>query len=206
MYRKAGYTAPCMVNHEVEIKSRIASLSDLNRRLRAAGLKLVTRRTHERNTLYDFPDEALRRRGSILRLRQYGPKWTLTYKDKGKTGRHKKRREIETQVTDGKALEQIVEAVGFRPVFSYEKFRTEWGDDTGHVVVDETPIGNFCEIEGPPRWIDRMARQLEIPPQDYITESYPELFRHWKLQTKSKARDMLFAAASRSSGKKAGKP
>src|SRR5579859_447520 len=84
-----------MVSHEVEIKSRVASLRDFNRRLRASGLKLVTRRTQERNTLYDFPDQALRLKGSILRLRQYGPKWTLTYKDKGKTGRHKKRREIE---------------------------------------------------------------------------------------------------------------
>ena len=28
------------------------------------------------------------------------------------------------------------------------KIRYEWSDGKGHVVVDETPIGNFGEIEG----------------------------------------------------------
>ncbi len=30
---------------------------------------------------------------------------------------------------------------------------------TGKVLLDETPIGNFLEIEGSPRWIDGAARR-----------------------------------------------
>jgi len=28
--------------------------------------------------------------------------------------------------------------------------------------LDETPIGNFCEIEGAPRWIDATAKKLGV--------------------------------------------
>jgi adenylate cyclase class 2 len=145
------------------------------------------------NTLYDQPGQVLRRRGALLRVRKYGQKWTVTYKDKSnKTGRHKSRREIETPIERGQALVQILQELGFRPSFRYEKYRTEWTDDTGHVVIDETPVGNFGEIEGPPRWIDAVARRLDISHEQYITASYAELFARWKRATRSRASQMLF--------------
>jgi len=179
--------------HEVEIKFRIADLDALNSALQSAGFRLVTPRTHEMNTLYDLPGRTLRARGALLRLRQYGEKWTLTYKDKGTNGgKHKSRPEIESQVQNGPAMDQIVRALGFEPVFSYEKFRTEWTDEQGHVVVDETPIGHFGEIEGAPEWIDRIARTLGVSEEHYIKSSYTELFQQWKQNTGSQAEHMLF--------------
>ena len=74
--------------------------------------------------------------------------WTLTHKAKGKIGRHSSRVELETGVADGKKMDLILRALGYSPSFRYEKFRAEWTDGKGQVVVDETPIGNFCEIEG----------------------------------------------------------
>ena len=62
----------------------------------------------------------------------------------------------------------------------------------GHVVVDETPVGNFGEIEGPPEWIDEMAGRLNIAHDQYITLSYSELFAEWKQRTGSQAKKMLF--------------
>ena len=180
---------------EVEIKFSIEDIQALTGRLQSAGFRLVTARTHELNTLYDLSGEPLRSRGALLRLRQYGPRWTVTYKDKSAAqGRHKTRREIETRIEDGQALAEILEAVGFKPSFAYEKFRSEWTDDTGHVVVDETPIGNFGEIEGPPDWIDATARKLAVPESRYITASYAELFAQWKRRTHSTAPDMTFDA------------
>ncbi|HEU4417043.1 MAG TPA: class IV adenylate cyclase [Candidatus Angelobacter sp.] len=183
-------------DREVEIKFQIDDFEALSRRIEAAGFRRITPRTHEMNTLYDQPGSRLRRRGALLRLREYGPKWTLTYKDKSKAtaGRHKSRREVETQVERGQATAQILEALGFRASFRYEKFRTEWSDGTGHVVLDETPIGNFGEIEGPPQWIDATARRLEIARERYITESYSELFAAWKRKARSKAKEMTFLA------------
>src|SRR5580698_11326198 len=181
-------------HQEIEIKFRVEDLRALNRRLRQAGFRVVTPRTHEMNTLYDLPGQRLRKRGELLRLRKYGQKWTLTHKAKGKAGRHKTRVENETQVADGIKMDIILRALGFAPSFRYEKFRAEWSDGTGHVVVDETPIGNFGEIEGPARWIDQTARHLRVPRDSYLTKTYSELFLEWKKRTRSPANEMTFKA------------
>ncbi len=47
--------------------------------------------------------------------------------------------------------------LALRRSFVYEKFRAEWSDGEGHVVLDHTPIGDIAEIEGKSRWIDRTA-------------------------------------------------
>jgi adenylate cyclase class 2 len=182
-------------NKEIEIKFCIADLRALSRKLRAAGFRIVTRRTHEMNTLYDLPGGVLRGRKELLRLRKYGAEWTLTHKSGKKTGRHSSRQELETGVDDGEKLDAILRALGYSPSFRYEKFRAEWTDGKGQVVVDETPIGNFCEIEGAPRWIDATARKLGVSEAEYITKNYAGLFMDWKAQTKSRAQEMTFRAA-----------
>jgi adenylate cyclase class 2 len=181
-------------NKEVEVKFHVDKVRDLIRRLRAAGFRQITRRTHELNTLYDQVGGPLQERGELLRLRKYGTDWLLTHKAGGKTGRHKSRVETETKVEDGDKLEKILRALGYEPAFRYEKFRAEWSDGKGHVVVDETPIGFFGEIEGPARWIDQTARTLGVDRRSYITQSYGELFLDWKRRTRSGAKEMTFKA------------
>jgi adenylate cyclase, class 2 len=180
--------------NEVEIKFRIKDMKALARSLKHAGFRLKTPPTHEVNSLYDQPGQTLRKKGELLRLRKYGDQWVLTHKAKGKSGRHKTRVELETHVENGKQMDSILRGLGFTPTFSYEKYRAEWSDNRGHVVLDETPIGNFGEIEGPPRWIDRTARVLGITSADYITKTYAELFFAWKRRTRSRANSMTFRA------------
>lgn len=189
---------------EVEIKFRIESIPALARKLRNEGFRLVTRRTNEMNTLYDLPGQPLRHRGELLRLRKYGSEWLLTHKAKAKMGRHKSRVETETTVQDGGKVEHILRALGYVPIFRYEKFRAEWSDGQGQVVLDETPIGNFGEIEGPPRWIDRTAKRLGIGMSEYITLNYAGLFFEWKQRTRSPAKEMTFAAIGRKKNRRRG--
>lgn len=191
------------MSREIEIKFRVASLRALARRLRGAGFRLKTRSTHEVNTLYDLPGEVLRKRKELLRIRKYGPEWTLTHKSKGKVGRHSSRQELETEVKNGEQMDAILRALGYVPSFRYEKFRAEWvdkkrRDGKGQVVVDATPIGYFCEIEGPTRWIDPTANKLGIHPDQYIMKNYATLFSDWKRQTKSPAKEMTFKAVKSS--------
>jgi len=179
---------------EIEIKFRIEHLPALTRALKQAGFKRLTRSTHEMNSLYDLPGQKLRKRGEMLRLRKYGDAWVLTHKAKGTASRHKVRAELETQVENGPQMDAILRVLGFAPTFRYEKYRAEWSDGTGHVVLDETPIGNFGEIEGPSRWIDRTARALGIGRADYITQTYAPMFFAWKRRTHSPAAEMTFRA------------
>src|SRR5215510_981735 len=182
---------------ETEIKFRIEDIRALTAKLPEVGLRLVTPRTHETNTLFDLPGRPLRGKGSLLRIRRYGDRWIVTFKGRAAIGRYKSRREIETVVEDGKVLTAILESSGFKPVFSYEKFRSEWSDGQGHLMIDETPIGNFGELEGPGEWIDAIAGCLEISPAHYITDSYAVLFLKWKRRTRSKAKNMCFDEVTR---------
>jgi adenylate cyclase class 2 len=180
--------------NENEIKFAVADVTALCEKLRHAGFRELTPRTHEMNVLFDFPEHFLRQRGELLRLRQYGERWTLTHKARGVPGPHKSRDETETSVGDGGALTAILGKLGFKESFRYEKFRSEWSDGVGEIVVDETPVGDFAEIEGAPDWIDKTAHALDVAPQQYITKSYAELFDDWRKRTRSPAAAMTFAA------------
>src|SRR5436853_6677037 len=128
-----------MPAEEVEVKLRVGDLHALAQKLTQSAFKLVTPRSHEMNTLYDFPDRRLRDRGEILRIRKYGSKWTVTHKAKGNSGKHKSRSETETQIEDGEALAHIFAAIGLAPSFRDEKYRAAWSDGEGPGGVNETP-------------------------------------------------------------------
>jgi adenylate cyclase, class 2 len=165
--------------HETEVKIRLSNAAGMAGRLTAAGLTLSVPRQFEANTLYDTKKRELRQRGMILRLRQVGPKNLVTWKGPGTPGRHKSRAELETQVESLQALSQILEQLGYVPSFRYEKFRTEFSDPAnpaGTVTLDETPIGDFLELEGPGDWIDQTAERLGFSEQEYVLESYGGLY------------------------------
>src|SRR5262245_60981556 len=111
---------------EVEIKFRVVNVRTVENKLRAANFRLVTKRTHEMNTLNDLPGQVLRNGKELLRIRKYGKKWTITHKSGSKRARHASRKELETQVEDGNTLDTILRTLGYSPSFHYEKFRTEW--------------------------------------------------------------------------------
>jgi adenylate cyclase class 2 len=177
---------------EVEVKFLVSDVNELERKLHDAGFQQKTPPTFERNTLYDLADRSLRAKGEVLRLRLYGERWKLTHKSKGSEGRHKVRAEHETTVASGGEMDAILKALGYQPVFVYEKHRAEWTDGKGEVVVDRTPIGNLAEIEGTPDWIDRVAASLGVNQKQYITKSYAVLFDDWRSQTRSTAKNMTF--------------
>jgi adenylate cyclase, class 2 len=210
-----------MQSAEIELKFPIGDLASLQSRLPVLGFQLDTPRTFEQNTLYDTSVRILRESRQILRLRQYGRLWTVTHKRQpnpfvnGDPTRYKIRLETETLVDDGPALGAIFEQLGYTPVFRYEKFRTEWSQITpaidgplftdvslsgdfsiptprSHLVVDETPIGDYAELEGPPAWIDKTLAMLGVDPATCLTESYGRLFLAWKQRTSSAAENLTF--------------
>ena len=127
----------------------------------------------------------MRQSGRLLRLRSAGGRWTVTYKGPADQATHKSREEIETDVSDGPAFAQILAALGYQPSFAYEKFRTTFAiaGEEGIVTLDETPIGDFLELEGPGYWIDQTALRLGFEPADYITSSYPVLYEEYRQST-----------------------
>lgn len=189
---------------ETEIKFRVVSVGELVMQLRGAGFRQQTPRAFESNVLYDTPDRKMRARTEILRIRNYAGKCTVTHKrlpDEGPgEDAHKHRVETETEVADGDALADIFLSLGLVASFHYEKWRSEWTDDEGHCVIDETPIGDYAELEGSPEWIDRTAARIGVDPAAYLTLSYGRLFEQWRAEHHSSANDLTFDAVAAAVG------
>jgi len=168
---------------EIEIKLPFESAAAAIDRLARIGAAPVQPRHFEDNVLYDRHAAPLAQAGCLLRLRSSGDAAVLTFKapvETGETGGpYKVRREFETSVGDPRALSAILDQLGFRPSYRYQKYRTTFSIGGLGICVDETPIGCFVELEGLPADIDRVAGQLGFDPCQYLRESYRELqLRH----------------------------
>lgn len=166
----------------------------MRRRLRKLGYQVHARRVFESNSIFDLAGGALRTQGELIRVRRVGKNGVLTFKGPPLSGPHKSREEIETRVDDPDAMQAILEKLGFRRVFRYDKYRTEYEvpDKNGVVTVDETPIGNYIEIEGAAQWIDRTARELGFSPADYILGSYAGVYMEYCRERGLQPADMTF--------------
>jgi adenylate cyclase class 2 len=179
---------------EIEIKLRIGGAEEGRRRLEGAGFRVSRPRVFERNSILDNAEQRLQKSGSLLRIRQAGEEGLLTYKGPAQGGKHKTREEVETGVADAETLEKIFLRLGFDIAFRYEKYRTEYAAPGagGLATLDETPIGNFLELEGDPEWIDEIARRLGFAASDYVTASYAALYREHRAAHPGDPQNMVF--------------
>lgn len=185
------------MRREIEIKLPVHDPRALRRRLAELGFRRVARRYFERNALFDFSGRVLRKKGSLLRLRQEPGHSLLTFKGpRIGSGRFKERAEIEARLGQAEEVTGILEALGLQVAFRYEKYRTLYRrrSDPPHaeLAFDETPIGVYLEVEGPRRWIDHVARGLGYGPREYITASYGRLYLGWCKMHRLEAGDMVF--------------
>jgi adenylate cyclase class 2 len=163
---------------ETEIKLAVPGADIARRRLEDAGFRQTRPRTFESNTVWDTPAGSLRAGAQLLRLREFGGLFILTYKGPPAEGRHKSREEIELAISDPAALAAILTRLGFQPRYHYEKYRSEFrlSGEAGLATLDETPCGVFLELEGSSAWIDTTAQELGFTPEDYILLSYLRLW------------------------------
>lgn len=181
---------------ETEIKLAVGDPEEAVRRLTNAGFRVSRDREFESNTIYDTTDLQLRQKRMLLRLRQAGTRGIVTWKGPEDPGRYKARPERETSVGSIDTLAEILHHLGYQNVFKYEKYRTEFqrSDEEGTAVLDETPIGNYLELEGPGPWIDAVAAQLGFTSSDYILDSYGLLYEKWRDGKDMQPKDMVFSS------------
>jgi adenylate cyclase class 2 len=161
---------------ETEVKIRVAAAS-AREALRRAGAELAEPRAFEDNLLFDDARGALRAAGGVVRLRRLPAGGLLTFKGARRVEDGlKTREEIETAVDDPDAMQAMLERLGLRPVFRYQKHREGWRLLGQSVLVDETPVGDFIEIEGEAEGIHRVAEALGFSRADYLTDSYVGIF------------------------------
>jgi adenylate cyclase, class 2 len=162
---------------ENETKLRVAGPEPARAALARLGATCVRPRCLEDNLLLDDAAGSLAASGSLLRLRRTPGKSVLTFKGpRSVASGVKSREELEVSLSDPDAAETIFARLGFRGVFRYQKYRETYHWQDVEIVVDETPIGTFLEIEGPPEAIHATAAALGHRPDEFITDSYAGLY------------------------------
>ncbi len=138
-----------MDGHETEAKFHIRNLGRIESRLLELKAHLIQPRIHEINLRFDSAGDELRSSFRVLRLRQ-DEKARLTFKGPSveQAGGILSRREIEFVVEDFDKAREFLEALGYRVVVFYEKFRATYELGSSHIMLDELPYGHFLEIEG----------------------------------------------------------
>ncbi|MFZ3215390.1 MAG: class IV adenylate cyclase [Candidatus Acidiferrales bacterium] len=203
-------------NREIEIKLRISDLPAILRKIGSLGAASQGR-VLEENTLYDTPESGLRRRGMLLRVRVETPAerdgrhsarvrvvltakaplsdWPRRPRAAGRKRRYKERAERELLVPGAsRRWTAALVAMGFRPAFRYEKYRTTFRLPALHLDLDETPVGVFLELEGSLQAIERAARALEFAPAEYLRCTYWDLYAAACRRRVLHPKNMLFRA------------
>ena len=180
-------------NQEIEVKFCVRSLSALPVRLESLGARTAQPRVWERNLRFDTPGDDLRQAGRVLRLRQ-DEAAHLTYKGPGEVrGGVQHRVEIEIVVDGFDQARAFLEALGYQVAMAYEKYRTTYALEGNLVTLDETPLGNFVEIEGTaPDSIARLAERLGLEWEARINDSYVALFDRARAALGLAFRDLAF--------------
>ena len=166
-----------MNGQETEVKYYVSDLKRVEERIRTLGGSLIQARVYEVNLRYDLPDGSLRQGGKVLRLRQ-DERTRLTFK--GPSQRSDgvlSRAEFETALDDFESGKNILEALGYLPVATYEKYRSTYELGELHIMLDELPYGDFVEIEGLDILnLQKASKELGLDFSAAIPASYLALF------------------------------
>jgi adenylate cyclase class 2 len=176
---------------EIEIKLPIPDVDRARQKLNEINARIKQDRHFEDNSVMDTPDEKIRQSGCLFRVRIVKPvddetcrraPAILTFKGQTiiKDGL-KNREEIECTIDPPENFIRVLERLGYVLKFRYQKYRTVYGfnEKQIHICIDELPIGNFFELEGPPDEIHDVAEKLGYTREDYITDSYGALYYQW---------------------------
>ncbi len=182
-----------MSYEEIEVKFIVDDIDALRQRIVALEASLHHSRTYEDNWCFDTPDQRFQQEDRLLRLRR-DHRVLLTYKEPPLTAdtAFKVRQEYEIEVNDFEQARALVEKLGFSPSLRYEKYRETFRYGEAEILLDETPLGAFVEIEGTREAIDAITQALQLDDANRITASYGDIFEAVCTTYELPFRDMTF--------------
>ncbi len=176
---------------ETEFKFPVQSFTRIKKLLKKLKAKRLGKE-FEYNELFDFSDKRLRKKKQVIRLRKAGKNF-LTFK--GKTIHHntlRVREERELEIEDFYIMKFVLEKLGLKKWFAYEKYRETFYLNGAEIVLDELPFGKFIEIEGSKSMVLKIAKSLEMDLKTALKNNYLELWQQICLKEKKKFSDLLF--------------
>lgn len=138
-------------------------------------------------TFYDLPDQSIRAKGELLRLRIEGKQAVLTYKQPLSKDGAKVMKETETAVENGEAMKSMLTILGYQPVKHTLKRRIQYRWQDCHLVIDDyqgelAAIPPFLEIEAPSRErLSACLRALRLDPASALPWNTYDLANYYGL-------------------------
>ncbi|HEY4507040.1 MAG TPA: class IV adenylate cyclase [Candidatus Paceibacterota bacterium] len=181
----AGSESEKSGEHEVQLKLR-ASLRFADKKLRNAGAEYLGQVTQV-DTYYNPPDRDLSETGELLRIRQEGSDYILTYKGPRISGELRTRAKFEFKITEAVKNKFLSIYSNTAKVIAKERSIYRMGNIT--ITLDRVehrfngqdslPLGEFMEIRtndtGAKSEIEKVFAELGLNPADVVQESYFEM-------------------------------
>jgi len=133
---------------------------------------------------YDHPVREFGETDEAVRVRREstddGSRAVVTYKGPLVEAESKTRREIETGVEDGEAMDRVLRELGFDPVTTVEKCRERFDHDGYTITLDSVAgLGEYVEVETESETIAparegavELLSELGLDPTDQVRTSY----------------------------------
>lgn len=173
---------------ETEIKIKIDNIAAIKQKLLELKADLYKKRALEVDEYFDKKG-MLKKTDQVLRLRD---NTLFTYKGpQEKKQKLKIREEIEVMVDNGEYLKKILEKLGYTNLKRKEKYREAYVLGTTKIVIDETPMGNYIEIEGTKESVQQAAQKLGFTEKQFNKKSYTALWEEYAAKNNIKG-DMVF--------------
>ena len=177
-----------MDHDEVEVRILVKSKEWLIHQIEVMGGRFVEQQ-FQNNIIFDKKD-ALLKNGKRLRLRIINEGAAiLTFKGPYLDSDLRVKHEIETAVGNGADMKRILEALGYKQAFLYEKKRRVYKLRDSILSIDELPIGTFLEIEGGS--VKKIMKALGFTIKDTTKNGYRELYVAWCMKHKRQLNDMM---------------
>ena len=167
-------------NQEIEIKIKIENAESLFQKVISLGGKeLKDKEGLETDVMYDdgkgFFDDF-----KVLRIRTAPSGNLLTYKEKTKDSDQDNflvRTEIQTFIEDPKAMDEIIQKLGFVPHVTKQKYIRLIELDGLVIEFHKMPFtGDFIEIEGEPEEIKKILDKIGLKESEGINRDHTSLF------------------------------
>jgi predicted adenylyl cyclase CyaB len=165
---------------EIEIKIKLDVSDSLIKKVEDMG-GVKTYESLEHDVYYDN-DSGFYESGQVFRLRTEAAGNLLTYKGPLKDDPNLlQREEIQTYVTDEKAIKLIIERLGFRPKYVKEKKVTYYKLLGFQLEFHTVPfLGDFLEIENEEDKLREFLPTLGLSLRQGIPKGYHSLFEEYK--------------------------
>jgi len=185
------------VKLEIEAKVKVENLESVAQKLAQAGA-CFKHELLEKDSFFIDADRTIVGPGCGLRLRRQKTNETekvlLTYKGPKKKTKFKTRQEIEIEVNDAVAAEELLTALGCHKKLMFEKKRSLWRLDKCLICLDELPLlGCFVEVEGPDEAaVEDVLKRIGLSDHENINKGYAKLMMTRLEETGSKKTEISF--------------